>query len=103
MIELLDVPVFFNTIAFILGLCLGSFYNVCVHRYLVGQSVVFPASHCPACGHELSWRENIPVISSGPGNSLRVIVLPFCHSLRLQPFLARVHRFLRYFFGREFH
>jgi len=63
MIELLDVPVFFNTIAFILGLCLGSFYNVCVHRYLVGQSVVFPASHCPACGHELSWWENIPVIS----------------------------------------
>lgn len=56
-------PAFFSIAALVLGLCLGSFYNVCVHRYLVGQSVVSPGSHCPACGHVLSWWENIPVLS----------------------------------------
>lgn len=63
MADLLFHPVFFNSMALVLGLCLGSFYNVCVHRYLVGQSVVRPGSHCPACGHVLSWWENIPVLS----------------------------------------
>ncbi len=47
----------------ILGLCLGSFYNVCVHRYLTGQSIAWPGSHCPGCGHGLSWHENIPLLS----------------------------------------
>ncbi len=60
--DLLTGPVF-PFFALILGLCLGSFYNVCVHRYLSGQSVVWPASHCPSCGHVLSWWENIPVLS----------------------------------------
>lgn len=54
---------FFPFAALVLGLCLGSFYNVCVHRYLTEQSVVSPGSHCPACGHVLSWWENIPVLS----------------------------------------
>lgn len=56
-------PVLFFLAALLLGLCLGSFYNVCVHRYLTGQSVVWPGSHCPACGHVLSWWENIPLVS----------------------------------------
>lgn len=47
----------------LLGLVLGSFYNVCIHRYLTGQSVVLPASHCPKCGHVLAWWENIPLLS----------------------------------------
>jgi len=63
MVELFSYPAFFYTMALILGLCLGSFYNVCVHRYLVGASVIRPGSHCPACGHVLSWWENIPVLS----------------------------------------
>lgn len=63
MVELFSYPAFFYTMALILGLCLGSFYNVCVHRYLVGKSVISPGSHCPACGHVLSWWENIPVLS----------------------------------------
>ncbi|WP_291323250.1 A24 family peptidase [Desulfonatronospira sp.] len=49
--------------ALIAGLCLGSFYNVCIHRYLTGQSIVLPGSHCPGCGHVLSWWENIPLLS----------------------------------------
>ncbi len=63
MIDILAEPYFFPVSALILGLCLGSFYNVCVHRYLSGQSVLWPASHCPACGHVLSWWENIPLLS----------------------------------------
>lgn len=63
MVEYTLPPMFFHVTALVLGLCLGSFYNVCVHRYLVGQSVVSPGSHCPACGHVLSWWENIPVLS----------------------------------------
>ncbi len=51
------------SIALILGLVLGSFYNVCIFRYIAGTSVVRPGSHCPACGHILSWWENIPVLS----------------------------------------
>ena len=68
-------PVLFPILAFFLGLCLGSFYNVCVHRYLVGQSVVRPGSHCPACGHVLSWWENIPVLSY-------VLLGAKCHSCK---------------------
>ncbi|MFR2384663.1 MAG: prepilin peptidase, partial [Bilophila wadsworthia] len=28
--------------ATILGLILGSFYNVCIHRYVSGESILFP-------------------------------------------------------------
>ncbi|MDQ7032031.1 MAG: prepilin peptidase [Desulfonauticus sp.] len=48
---------------FILGTCLGSFYNVCIVRYLKGESVFWPGSHCPVCKHRLSWWENIPLLS----------------------------------------
>ncbi|MFP4213023.1 MAG: prepilin peptidase [Desulfohalobiaceae bacterium] len=53
----------FPLLALILGLCLGSFYNVCVHRYLTGQSIVRPGSHCPECDHKLAWWENLPLLS----------------------------------------
>lgn len=48
---------------FILGLLLGSFYNVVGIRLLKNESIVKPRSHCPKCQHQLSWYENIPVIS----------------------------------------
>jgi leader peptidase (prepilin peptidase)/N-methyltransferase len=53
----------------ILGLVLGSFYSVCAHRYVTGQSIVLPPSHCPACGHRLSWWELLPLgrLPFGPG------------------------------------
>ncbi len=53
----------FPFLALALGLILGSFYNVCIHRYLSGESIVFPASKCPKCSHKLRWYENIPVLS----------------------------------------
>jgi leader peptidase (prepilin peptidase)/N-methyltransferase len=53
----------FEILALGLGLVLGSFANVCIHRFLSGESVVAPRSKCPSCGHELAWWENIPLVS----------------------------------------
>ncbi|MDD5428934.1 MAG: prepilin peptidase [Candidatus Omnitrophica bacterium] len=48
---------------FILGTALGSFFNVCIHRMPRGESIIFPASHCPACKKNILWYDNIPVLS----------------------------------------
>jgi leader peptidase (prepilin peptidase) / N-methyltransferase len=45
-----------------LGLAIGSFLNVCIHRIPKRESLISPPSHCPRCGYELRWRDNIPVI-----------------------------------------
>lgn len=49
--------------ALLIGLCFGSFLNVCIARMPEDRSVSHPPSHCPACGHEIRWYENIPVLS----------------------------------------
>ena len=46
-----------------LGLAVGSFLNVCIHRVPLGKSVVSPPSRCPGCGYQLRWYDNIPVLS----------------------------------------
>jgi leader peptidase (prepilin peptidase)/N-methyltransferase len=51
------------TMMIVVGLCVGSFLNVCIHRIPRGGSLLRPRSRCPGCGHELSWYENIPVLS----------------------------------------
>lgn len=47
----------------LLGLAFGSFLNVCVSRWPVGESIVRPRSHCRRCGHALPWWENLPLAS----------------------------------------
>jgi leader peptidase (prepilin peptidase)/N-methyltransferase len=54
---------YFVTMAFLFGTCIGSFLNVCVSRWPADLSVVKPRSRCPYCGHEITWYENIPLIS----------------------------------------
>lgn len=69
----------------LLGLCIGSFLNVVIHRLprmmdrawrlesaellqvpapdLPALSLATPASRCPRCGHRIRWYENVPVLS----------------------------------------
>jgi leader peptidase (prepilin peptidase) / N-methyltransferase len=51
------------TVLSLLGLSVGSFLNVCVHRLPRRQSLVRPGSRCPHCGYVLRWYDNIPVVS----------------------------------------
>lgn len=45
------------------GLIVGSFLNVCIHRLPKRQSVIFPRSRCPQCGRPIPAWENIPLLS----------------------------------------
>jgi leader peptidase (prepilin peptidase) / N-methyltransferase len=75
----------FPWVSLILGLCVGSFLNVVIHRLpqmmdrdwkaqcaeLRGEAapaaerynLVVPRSHCPACAHGITALENIPLLS----------------------------------------
>jgi leader peptidase (prepilin peptidase)/N-methyltransferase len=50
-------------LAFIVGALVGSFLNVCISRWPRDLSIMRPRSRCPRCGHQLSWFENIPLVS----------------------------------------
>ncbi len=50
-------------VALVVGLLVGSFLNVVIHRVPLGQSVVFPPSHCPGCDAAIKPWDNIPVLS----------------------------------------
>jgi len=84
---LLDHPLAVTAIALVVGLCVGSFLNVVIHRLpkmmerdwraqcaeLSGDAtadeaaprynLAVPRSACPACGHPIGALENIPIIS----------------------------------------
>jgi leader peptidase (prepilin peptidase) / N-methyltransferase len=47
----------------LLGLAVGSFLNVCIHRLPRDQSLNSPPSRCPSCEYRLRWFDNIPVLS----------------------------------------
>lgn len=51
------------TAAGLLGLIVGSFLNVVIHRVPRGESLVRPGSHCPHCDHPVRPRHNIPLVS----------------------------------------
>jgi leader peptidase (prepilin peptidase)/N-methyltransferase len=46
----------------VVGLVVGSFVNVVAYRVPQGLSVVRPPSACPACGHRIRPRDNVPVV-----------------------------------------
>ncbi len=47
----------------VLGLCLGSFLNVCILRLPHDMSLLTPPSTCPRCKRPIAWHDNIPVVS----------------------------------------
>jgi leader peptidase (prepilin peptidase)/N-methyltransferase len=81
----LSQPALLTAAALIIGLCVGSFLNVVIYRLpkmmerawraecaeLAGQpapaeaplNLVAPRSHCPSCGHGITWLENVPLLS----------------------------------------
>lgn len=59
----MTLPVPVPAIAFLSGLVIGSFLNVCIYRMPRGLSVVSPPSACGSCKRTLRWFENIPLVS----------------------------------------
>lgn len=55
-----DLPLWIA--AGVVGAAIGSFLNVCVHRWPEGLSVVAPPSRCPACETPIRWYDNVPVL-----------------------------------------
>ena len=49
--------------ALALGLLIGSFANVCIHRLPLRESVVSPRSRCPSCRAAIAAGDNVPVLS----------------------------------------
>src|SRR5215471_10564232 len=84
-VDTLASPPLFTALAAVFGLIIGSFLNVVIHRLpkmmerewqaecaaLRGEvlppapryDLVAPRSACPACGHQVSARENVPILS----------------------------------------
>ena len=50
-------------LALLFGLLIGSFLNVCIHRWPRNRSVVKPRSHCVRCRKPIAWYDNIPLVS----------------------------------------
>ena len=85
MIELLRDPLAFTILSGLVGLFVGSFLNVVIHRLprmmerdwhaqaaeLRGEqapanerfNLATPRSRCPHCGHQITMLENIPIVS----------------------------------------
>lgn len=57
----LSHPELLALVAGLVGLCVGSFLNVCAHRIPRGLSVVTPASAC-ACGAPIPFWLNVPLL-----------------------------------------
>lgn len=50
-------------LALLLGLIIGSFLNVVIHRLPRGESLAHPPSHCPGCDAPVKPYDNVPVLS----------------------------------------
>lgn len=57
------MEIFYYSLFFIIGMVLGSFYNVVGLRVPEGESFSSDRSYCPNCKKKLHWYELIPVLS----------------------------------------
>lgn len=57
------IPFLIDAYIVILGLCIGSFLNVCILRYHQPKNVQSKRSHCPKCQTTLTFKDLIPLFS----------------------------------------
>jgi len=62
-IQMVSTAIVTGTFAFLFGLAIGSFLNVCIVRIPGRKSIVLPASACPKCGAAIRPYDNIPMVS----------------------------------------
>ena len=89
----------FYTIFFIIiGLVMGSFFNVVGLRVPKKESIVSPSSHCTTCHHELTWFELIPVFSY-------VILMGRCRKCksRISPIYPTMELITGFLFGAAYY
>jgi leader peptidase (prepilin peptidase) / N-methyltransferase len=55
-------PLAVATLIGLIGLAVGSFANVVIHRVPRHESVARPGSRCPSCGTPIAWRDNVPLL-----------------------------------------
>ncbi|MDX1632708.1 MAG: prepilin peptidase [Thermoanaerobaculia bacterium] len=53
----------FDLYVLLVGLIVGSYLNVVIHRLPRRRSTVLPRSRCPSCGARIRARDNIPLLS----------------------------------------
>lgn len=56
------IEIYFAFVTLILGLCFGSFLNVCIYRIPAELSLSHPPSTCPNCNTRIKWHDNVPVL-----------------------------------------
>lgn len=95
-----NLELFFTVSAGLLGLIVGSFANVVIHRVPLDESIAFPASRCPACRTPIRAWQNVPVVSwlllGGRCASCRVPIssrYPLVEALHGAGFAALMARF----------
>lgn len=88
-------------LVFIIGLCIGSFLNVCIYRIPEARSILKPRSFCPNCKKPIPWYDNIPLLSflvlRGRCRSCGASISPRYPAVELLTALAGV--MLLWFFG----
>lgn len=55
--------IFLYIIAFLFGIVIGSFLNVCIYRLPLHENIAITGSHCMSCGHRLAWFDLVPLFS----------------------------------------
>lgn len=53
----------FYILAFLYGIVIGSFVNVCICRLPNKENIVKVRSHCTQCGYQLKWYDLVPLFS----------------------------------------
>lgn len=61
--EFKPILIYSIVVAFIFGTCMGSFLNCVAWRCVRGESFLKGRSRCTSCGHELGFKDLIPVLS----------------------------------------